>query len=54
MWAQHTVRSTMLRRMLEEMDCAKVETGSQYRQVHVNCVTNRFCFVLVINCDITK
>lgn len=25
-WAHHTVRSTMIRRMLEEMDCAKVET----------------------------
>ncbi|KAL8572427.1 hypothetical protein ACOMHN_000574 [Nucella lapillus] len=28
MWAQHTVRATMLKRMLEELDQAKVETES--------------------------
>ncbi|GFR97712.1 tRNA pseudouridine synthase [Elysia marginata] len=30
MWAQHTVRATMLKRMLDQLDIAKVETGMVY------------------------
>jgi tRNA pseudouridine38/39 synthase len=32
MWAQHAIRATMLKRMLDDLDQAKVETGEIYGQ----------------------